>query len=177
MKIKLIVLLSFSLILFINVDLTAQRDNTKKPDYYKVSKVKILIKDFSDIQKLRDQGIGREHIKVYEDYFEAFLDSFQLDGLKKTGYQYEIIIEDVTKDYLERTKASREKIKLNKSSKRSGFGYGSMGGYYTLDELIAQLDTLRILYPNLITAKDSIGSTIEGRPIWAVKISDNPGNK
>ena len=29
-------------------------------------------------------------------------------------------------------------------------------------------------YPNLITQKFSIGTTIEGKQIWAVKISDNP---
>ena len=174
MRSKLVVLLSISFILFISVALTAQRDSTKKHGYYKVSKVKILIKDFSDIQELRVQGIGREHIKVYEDYFEAFLDSFQIDVLNKTGYQYEIIIDDVTKDYLERTKDSREKIKLNKPCKGLGFGFGSMGGFYTFNEVVAQLDTMRLLYPNLITAKDSIGSSIEGRPIWAVKISDNP---
>jgi hypothetical protein len=29
---------------------------------------------------------------------------------------------------------------------------------------------MRVLYPNLISAKDSIGATIQGRPIYAVKI-------
>ena len=90
--------------------------------------------------------------------------------LRWEGYS----IDDVTKDYLERTKESREKIKLQKPNKLSGFGYGSMGGFYTYNEVIAQLDTMHSLYLNLITAKDSIGSTIQGRPIWAVKISDNP---
>ena len=58
-----------------------------------------------------------------------------------------------------------------------GFGYGSMGGFYTFDEVVAQLIRCDYLYPNLITVKDSIGSTIEGRTIWAVKISDNPDVK
>src|SRR3990167_4545160 len=49
-----------------------------------------------------------------------------------------------------------------------------MGGFYTFNEVVAQLDTMRLLYPNLITVKDSTGSSIEGRTIWAVKISDNP---
>ncbi len=49
-----------------------------------------------------------------------------------------------------------------------------MAGFYTFDEIVAQLDTMRMLYPNLITEKDSVGHSIEGRTIWAVKISDNP---
>ncbi|OGU77187.1 MAG: hypothetical protein A2V93_12490 [Ignavibacteria bacterium RBG_16_34_14] len=111
---------------------------------------------------------------MQDNYFDALLDSFQLDILKKSGYLYEIIIDDVTKDYLERTKESREKIKLKKPCQPLGFGYGSMGGFYTFSEVVAQLDTMRLLYPNLITVKDSIGASIEVRAIWSVKISDNP---
>ncbi|MCB9247636.1 MAG: hypothetical protein H6613_03425 [Ignavibacteriales bacterium] len=49
-----------------------------------------------------------------------------------------------------------------------------MGGYYTYNEVVQLLDTLQMLYPNLISVKDSIGKSVEGRTIWAVKISDNP---
>jgi carboxypeptidase T len=49
-----------------------------------------------------------------------------------------------------------------------------MGGYYTLSEVYAQLDNMHTKYPNLITAKEQIGTTIEDRPIYVVKISDNP---
>ena len=36
------------------------------------------------------------------------------------------------------------------------------------------LDAWAVQYPDLITPKTSIGTSIEGRDIWAVKISDNP---
>ncbi|MEL6943221.1 MAG: M14 family zinc carboxypeptidase, partial [Bacteroidota bacterium] len=48
------------------------------------------------------------------------------------------------------------------------------GGFYTYSEVLAQLDEMKTLFPNLITDKFSIGTSIEGRTIWAVKISDNP---
>ena len=54
------------------------------------------------------------------------------------------------------------------------FGYGSMAGYYTLSEVYDQLDNMYSKYPNLITQKESIGTTSEGRPLYVVKISDNP---
>ena len=164
----------FVLLILFSINLLAQHDKNKQTEYYKVSKVKIFINNRSDIQKLRKEGVSIEQVKIYDNFFETFMDSLEIDALKKTGYLYEIIIDDVTKDYLERTKESREKIKLQKPNKLSGFGYGSMGGFYTYNEVIAQLDTMHSLYLNLITAKDSIGSTIQGRPIWAVKISDNP---
>ena len=48
-----------------------------------------------------------------------------------------------------------------------------MGGNYTLSELEAELDTLHFLYPNIVSKKMSIGQSIEGRDIWAIKVSDN----
>ncbi len=55
------------------------------------------------------------------------------------------------------------------------FGQGGMGGFYTYAEVVSVLDQLSAAYPDLVSPKQSIGTTIEGRDIWAVKISDNPG--
>ena len=66
------------------------------------------------------------------------------------------------------------KEKVKRSYGVEGFGFGSMGGFYTFQEAIAQLDTMYANFPNLITQKFLIGTTIDGRQIWAVKISDNP---
>lgn len=55
------------------------------------------------------------------------------------------------------------------------FSLGSMGGFFTFSEAENQLDSMRFLFPDLITAKQQIGTSIEGRPIWQVCISDDPG--
>ena len=54
------------------------------------------------------------------------------------------------------------------------FGSGSMGGYWTYNEVVSVLDQITAAYPNLTTAKFSVGTSIQGRDIWAVKVSDNP---
>jgi len=156
---------------------TVQTDTPSKVEYYKVSEIRIYINSQSDIMELRKQGLGFENMKLNDKSFDVMLDSYQINILRNTGYKYEILIDDVTKDYLERTKESREMLKTKKATMTSGFGLGSMGGFYTFSEVVAQLDFMRSKYPNLITAKDSIGKTIEGRAIWAVKISDNPDVK
>jgi carboxypeptidase T len=53
---------------------------------------------------------------------------------------------------------------------------GTIGGYLTYTECLAELDKMKALYPNLITTKDTISNflTFEKRPIHFVKISDNP---
>ena len=49
-----------------------------------------------------------------------------------------------------------------------------MLGNYTLLEAVAQMDTLHNMYPDFVSEKDSIGASIEGRIIWAFKVSDYP---
>ena len=58
----------------------------------------------------------------------------------------------------------------------SNFNLGTMGGYLTYDEMLAELDAMHTQYPNLVTQKSPISSfqTYENRPIYHVRISDNP---
>jgi hypothetical protein len=49
-----------------------------------------------------------------------------------------------------------------------------MGGFRSFPECVAYMDTLHEMYPDITTARDSIGNTYEGRAIWMMKISDNP---
>jgi carboxypeptidase T len=54
------------------------------------------------------------------------------------------------------------------------FETGSMGGFYTLNEINQQLDSMQLMYPNLITAKATIDTfhSIEGRPLYWVEITN-----
>ena len=52
-------------------------------------------------------------------------------------------------------------------------GQGAMGGHYTLSQMEAFLDQFHAQHPSICSQKVSIGTSIQGRPIWMVKISDN----
>jgi hypothetical protein len=56
------------------------------------------------------------------------------------------------------------------------FELGSCGGFSTVDECYEHLDLMFNLFPDLITEKQPISeiTTIQGRPVYYVKISDNP---
>jgi len=54
-------------------------------------------------------------------------------------------------------------------------GQGSMGGHYTLAEVVAIIDSFASDFPTLCAPKVSIGRSTEGRDIWMVKLSDNVG--
>jgi len=52
---------------------------------------------------------------------------------------------------------------------------GTMACYPTHDEVLAIFDQMRAQYPVLISQRVSLGSSHEGRGVWMVEISDNPG--
>ena len=163
-------LLSLLIALFIAAGLQAQ---TWK-------KVKIHINNLSDVQYLQQAGLEFDHASITKDNgLIVFLDDEEFAKLEMTNYSYDVLIDDWMEYYNSRPQLTeQEKQDFIRQSKENfnvgGFGFGSMGGFYTLAEVTAELDSMRMLYPNLITEKVSIGNTVEGRPTYMVKISDNP---
>lgn len=142
--------------------------------------VKIYTSSQNDIIALANAGIQFDHFSVEKDNsIAAFLNEVEFAALLRSGYSYQILIDDWSEHYNNLPKLTdREKTNLISESKANfgveGFGFGSMGGYYTYNEILANLDSMRARYPNLISQRSSLGMSREGRPIWMVKISDNP---
>ncbi len=142
-------------------------------------RVKLFLDDFSTIEKLVQLGILDEHFSYEKDNsIITFLSDTDFSKIKQS-FNYQILIDDWYSHYNSRPQLTEsEKQMIIQQSKElfnvDGFGFGSMGGFYTFNEIVAQLDSMYLQYPNIITQKFQIGSSQEGRPIWAVKISDNP---
>ncbi len=148
----------------------------------KYSKVRIQITGKQDILSLKEAGLVFDHIDFQETYFDAVLNDWEVELLRKISPSYEILVDDLEAEYHRRPKLTQADLSaLEAQMKRKygiqGFNFGSMGGYYTFNEVVAELDEMRAFAPNLISVKQSIGITIEGRDIWMVKISDNPDIK
>ncbi|MCB9358240.1 MAG: hypothetical protein H6506_04115 [Calditrichaeota bacterium] len=80
--------------------------------------------------------------------------------LTSQGYRWDVIEMDLESFYARR---AREENPLD-----------DMGGYKTHSEILAEMDAIHAAYPNITTARFSVGRTIEGRDIHCMKISDNP---
>ena len=143
-----------------------------------IKKLKLLLNNNSDMQKAYSLALDFEEVRVdKEGGYILFVDENEFQAIVNSGLAYQILIDDWKAYYDSLPKlseAEKEMIKLESFQKFGVDGFGSMGGYYTFAEIEADLDEMFQLYPNLITQKFSIGTSIEGRPIWAVKISDNP---
>jgi len=156
----------------------------------KFSRVKVFaneqeLTDLSSLGVPTDHGIRKKGTFLISDFSEQ-----EIQILNTYGYTYEIEIEDVQEFYIDRlSKPNDQELKnedCSGSNSGSGsfspqtpsnFNLGSMGGYLTYDEMLDELDAMFAQYPNLITQKDPISTfeTYENRPIYHVKISDNPG--
>ncbi len=121
---------------------------------------------FEQVRTIQSFGIEIEFYDAEMDRVEFVARECDLLPLATAGIEFDIEISDMASFF--------EKRLAEGGPGSRDIPYGSMGGYLTNSEVLQLLDDWAIQYPNLITQRMSIGSTIEGRDIWAVKISDNP---
>lgn len=106
----------------------------------------------------------------------------ELPLLSETGLSFEITIQDLTSFYRQRNEGKDfdqilEDFRNNENyAVPQGFTLGSMGGFCTYGEMLAHLDSMAAQFPHLIMQRDTIpgGVSIEGRPIYWTRISNNP---
>ncbi len=142
--------------------------------------IKLHPSNLDEVKTLASIGLDLEEgVMARDGSMKIFVSDSEFRKIQESGLSYKVIIESWAEHYASRprmTEAEKEEM-LRKSREDfnvDGFGYGSMGGYYTLAEIVEKLDEMYTNYPNLITQRVSIGQSHEGREIWMVKISDNP---
>ena len=141
------------------------------------SKILVLIEDTFVMEQLVSLGMSIDHYEPRPNNSISFyVTQFELQSLRQEGIPFTVEIEDYTKYYAEQSLMDTDKLAQMERTPNvaNGFDLGSMGGFYTYNEVVAKLDEMKQDYPDLITEKASIGTSIEGRDIWMVKISDNP---
>lgn len=156
----------------------------------KWSKAKIFLDRSSrSLARLGNLGLEVDHGQFKPGHF--FISAFsqtQLSRIRKEGYQYEVLINDVEEDFLKKqgkrgpvAAISQEEVaELCQGVKPykipENWSLGSMGGHLMYEEMLAHLDSMKAKFPNIITIRKPIDTllTWEDRPIWFVKISDSP---
>ncbi len=164
---------------FISINLHAQ-----STEY---SRAKILLNTHT-VNELSRLGIDISEGEYRKGY--SFTSDFSADEIKRiqqAGFTVELLIKNVNRFYKDQNNNKTGEKVAQVATASCGisapdypvpahFTLGSMGGYFTYDEMLALLDSMAAQYPNLITVKQPIGATqtIEGRSVFYVKISDNP---
>lgn len=151
-------------------------------------KVKITIKQASDIQQISELGIALDgtYIKKNE-YIVGEFSRADIEKIKAKGYPIEVLISDISAYYEKRNQQTIDSLSPQKKSVESVscfvdkyptphfFTLGSVGGYYSYQEIMDALDSMHQRFPNLVSVKQALSpNSVEGRQLWYVKISDNP---
>jgi carboxypeptidase T len=161
----------------------------------KYSRIRIFT-DEAGMQRLNDLGIAADHGQYRRGaYFETDLSATEINKVQQAGFNTTIVHDNVIKYYQERAAADFERMShasaQNPNERSSAdcsnsnglnytvptnFNLGSMGGFFTYNEMIAHLDNMRALFPDHISEKQAIDTfqTHENRPVYWLKISDNP---
>src|SRR5262249_52397101 len=104
-----------------------------------------------------------EGIKRTADGIELALSDSEISRVRASGFHLQILQSDLEAYYASRLK----------NASTQALSPGSMGGFYTFDEVVQKLKAYRKKFPSLVSAPIEIGKSIEGRSIYAVKISDH----
>ncbi|MEO8512168.1 MAG: M14 family zinc carboxypeptidase [Ignavibacteria bacterium] len=145
----------------------------------KYSQVKIFATGESDFKRLEQAGLDLDHVEAAKNYVIAWLSAKEIEMLKTSGVGYQVTIDDWMQYYNTRPvmDEGERQAAIQKSAGDYNVThsiYGSMGGYLTYQEVINKLDSMRLQYPGLISAKFSIGNSFEGREQWTVRVSNSP---
>jgi len=127
--------------------------------------VRIFKPTAEKLKIIGSSGVPLDHVNFKRGVFiDLVMTKNDRAELIKRGIQSTILISDLTNYYKSRNTPSRTR----------DFPLGSMQGNYTWTELNNRFDELHLNYSNIISERIVIGQSVEGRNIWAFKVSDNP---
>ena len=176
----------FALLMFSALQLVAQQKEV-------YSRVRINLSGHKPIE-IAALGIEIDHSRVVPyKYADVEIKQSAVQLLRENGFEVKILEPDVQTAFL--NAAARFDPRQSMSSSRGinctgqgvdvlqkwqtpqNYTYGSMGGYHTYSELMTVLDDMADKFPNLISVRAPLSPTLltfEGRPVYWVRISDNP---
>ena len=102
------------------------------------------------------------------------LQEAEIAMLESRGINYRITQYDLEKYYGDLCRQNLLNIPPKTDDDPVHMKYGSMGGVYTFQEIVMDLDSMRLLYPNICAEKVILGYGWDENPVYMVKISDNP---
>lgn len=153
------------------------------------SRVKIFT-NTEGIDQLAQLGLPVDHVEYKQgSYLIGEFSETELQLINASGFVYEVLQPDISSFYQTRNLKPNatagqkeaqapglcEAVNTNFSIP-ANFQLGSMGGFFTYQEMLYHLDNMHALFGNLISERQPINgfTTQEGNPMYWVKISDNP---
>jgi hypothetical protein len=122
--------------------------------------VEISFNNITQLQQLVKMGIDLDHHRTLTEV-HAFVTDEEFESIKHLNFGI--------KEIPNEAKLYFEELKQNTMGSRN-----PMEDYHNYIELTAFLQNIADNYPE-ITRLESIGQSVQGRELWVIEISDNPG--
>lgn len=152
-------------------------------------KAKIYTND-QGINALAELGLPVDHAEYKRNtYIIGDFSETELQVAAQSGFVYDVLCNDVS-DFYQKRNLNANNTSFQKDVQASltcvanignysipdNFQLGSMGGFFTYQEMLDHLDNMHELYGDLVSEKEPIAgfTTEDGNVIYRVKISDNP---
>lgn len=153
----------------------------------KYSRIKIYT-DARGLTHLAEQGVSIDHGEVKENtYFISEFSENDVVIIQKSGIKYDVLIDDVSEYYATQNDLPENRVeysgtlpcKPGPAKSFSHFHLGKYAGFFGYDEVLEILDSMQLIYPNLITKRTPIDGTTtwQGRPVYWFRISNNPNTE
>lgn len=139
------------------------------------------------IKKLAGAGLAMDHgFSKRDTWFVGEFSESEQKRISGLGFRFTVLIDDVVKNLHQANNSKSGAsvgavlgngcINTSKIPVPANFHLGSMGGYFTYQQILDNLDSMQKKYPNLISLRQQIDTfnSIEGRPIYWLRLSDNP---
>ncbi len=141
------------------------------------SEVLLTIPEDGDLYtRLSAHGLQLDHADISDGHVRVILSEHELAAVYAAGIEVLVMDPDLAATLAARPPFSEaRRAEARAGGRINGNIFGSLLGYPNFDEVVAILDEMHSAYPGLISARSSLGQSVEGRDIWMVEISDNPG--
>ncbi len=147
-----------------------------------LSKVTFPIDEKQTISDLAKAGIDLSHgTRKIGVSFTTSIDGYELERLHDQGIRYNVDIPNLASYRKEGHHQDRTQLLSCQDNNYNinvpkNFELGKAGGFFSMSDVLDNLDIMQFLYPNLISVRKPIGSfkTWQNNSIFWVKISDNP---
>lgn len=143
---------------------------------------RIKVNGTNAILQVQKLGIEVNELNKKENFAIIEISEQDLTLLQNLNVNYQVLIPDMSSYYAKRFSSQGAAVRQSQSVSSEwpvpvNFSLGSCGGFSTVDEMLAQLDLMRQLYPQLVSVKQPVSdtvTTIEGNQVYFVRLSDNP---
>jgi murein tripeptide amidase MpaA len=147
-----------------------------RPDTERFLKARVWLSDSFTLRDAEEAGVEVEHSVVKgKRSVEGIISYYTLSTLQRRGVRVDVIQADAEAKAAQRLNAFAQQSAKQHHGTLTGdtprnFTLGSMGGFFTLNEVYAEFARMRTMFPQVVSAFEVIGTSVEGRPLLAYRI-------